>query len=350
MSAMAVAIFRQGSTAIRRDQEPWGQAFTFSVVVHAALLAIFLVNSASKPPAPAAILSEVNFVEKPAPPAPPAEVAGPAAEAPVKGAPDMTAASPVANPDSHVVAFAAPNPARGAEPVAAPIINAPIAPAGQMGAIGMKRGALAALPSDRAIAPARRGPMAMPGAGGGDRARGNTLALNTQGVDDVRRGGGGLGIPLTTEGGLTSGGGRVGPGRGGVAGVAGADGVLTEKKKAPVESLSASLLNKEAFGNGKGPFSLEGPLKYRKIKSMRMPPYPRWAEEKGIEASVSFRITVDAKGMVKDNMYLEKTSGYSELDTSAKEALLKFVFVPIPSDQPPEDEWGVATFKFELKK
>ena len=95
---------------------------------------------------------------------------------------------------------------------------------------------------------------------------------------------------------------------------------------------------------------MEGPLKYRKILKMELPPYPRWAEEKGLEMSVSIRLWVDAKGKVKDNMYLEKTSGYSELDHTAMDALKKFIFVQIPSDQAQDDEWGVATFRFELKK
>jgi TonB family protein len=95
---------------------------------------------------------------------------------------------------------------------------------------------------------------------------------------------------------------------------------------------------------------MEGPLKYRKILKMELPPYPRWAEEQGLEASVSFRLWVDPRGRVKENLYLEKASGSGELDALAKQALQRFVFVPIPEGQPQEDEWGVATFRFEFRK
>ena len=123
-----------------------------------------------------------------------------------------------------------------------------------------------------------------------------------------------------------------------------------ESRKLSYESLKANPLEKQDWGQRKGPFSIEGPLKYRKILKMELPPYPRWAEEKAIEAAVSFRLWVDPRGKVKDNFYLEKTSGYSALDELAKESLRRFVFVPLPTDQPQDDEWGVATFRFELKK
>jgi periplasmic protein TonB len=126
-------------------------------------------------------------------------------------------------------------------------------------------------------------------------------------------------------------------------------GDASERRKAALESLKANPIDEGKWGKQKGPFSMEGPLKYRKILNMELPVYPRWAEEKGIEASISVRLWVDAKGRVKENMYLEKTSGYSELDQTAMDALRRFKFVPIPSDQAQDDEWGVATFRFELK-
>jgi TonB family protein len=150
---------------------------------------------------------------------------------------------------------------------------------------------------------------------------------------------------LTTEASLATGSG--GPvGKGGPIGE-----TLTAPRKTAIETLSTTPIEKDSWGKKGGPFSMEGPLKYRRIKVMQMPPYPRWAEEKGIEATVSFRLWVDPKGKVRpEKVYLEKTSGYSELDAAAKDSLIKFVFVPIPDGQPAEDEWGVATFKFELKK
>ncbi len=336
----AVAIFRHGTGGRRQDDESWGQAFIFSLIVHGGILAILLMTGGQKPPGAGPVLTEVNFIEKPAPPP---EASAPIAPESVKGIPDLTAQSPSAVPASQTVSFSAPSGPAHAEPVAAPIIAAPIAPIGELGGIGMKKAALAPMPSARDMAPAKRGPLLMPGAGGGDRSHGRPIALATQGVDDVRRQGGGLGIPLTTEGGLTGGG----------AGRAGAPigEALSAPRKVAIEKLTAEPVQKDSWGKKGGAFSLEGPLKYRKILKKEIPPYPRWAEEKGIEASVSYRIWADSKGrVIPEKVYLEKTSGYSELDAAAKESLLKLVFVAQPDGQTSEDEWGVATIRFELKK
>lgn len=336
-----MAVFaKHGRVAImRQDAEPWGKAFTSSVAAHAALVALFMMTAKPKLPVEGPVLTEVNFVEQPAPEAP-----SPAAAEAAGGAQDLPSQSPMPSP-SQVVSFSAPSAApAAAQPVSAPIFSGPIAPAGEVGGIGTRKAALAPIASDRDAAPAKRGPIAMAGSYGASGGTGPAISLATQGVDDLKRKGG-SGIPLITQSVGGAGGGPVGS-----KVVAGADGTLTAPRKAPVESLKTTPIGQDAWGKKNSPFSMEGPLKYRRIKVMQMPPYPRWAEEKGIEATVSFRIWVDVKGKVKDNMYLEKTSGYSDLDAVVKEALLKFNFVPLPAGAPEEDEWGVATFKFELKK
>jgi TonB family protein len=151
-----------------------------------------------------------------------------------------------------------------------------------------------------------------------------------------------VGSPIVSQGALGSGASTSGRLLG--------DTELANRKKRTVESLKSNPLDDEKWGKQKGPFSMEGPLKYRKILKMELPTYPRWAEEQGVEASISIRLWVSPDGHVKDNMYLERTTGYSELDHMAMDALKKFVFVPLPSEQEQTDEWGVATFRFELKK
>jgi TonB family protein len=338
-----MAVFaKHGRVAVlRHDDEPWGKAFTSSVAAHAALVALFMMTAKPQRPVEGPVLTEVNFVEQPAPEAP-----APAAAEAAGGAQDLPSQSPMPSAAApQVVSFAAPSAApAAAQPVSAPIFSGPIAAAGEVGGIGMKKAALAPLISNRDAAPVKRGPIAMAGSLGTTGGKGGPpIALTTQGVEDIRRKGG-TGIPLISQ--------SVGGGTGPVGSkvVAAADGTLTAPRKAPVESLKAGPIVQDAWGKKNSPFSMEGPLKYRRIKVMQMPPYPRWAEEKGIEATVSFRIWVDSKGKVKENMYLEKTSGYSDLDAVVKESLLKFTFVPLPSGAPEEDEWGVATFKFELKK
>ena len=172
--------------------------------------------------------------------------------------------------------------------------------------------------------------------------KGDTIALVKGDLSDIKRRESSVGVPIVSR--RLVGGGLKGSQKKLLKAQPG------QKKRASLEKLKANPLEKSRWGQKKGPFSMEGPLKYRKIKKMDLPPYPRWAEEKAIEASVSIRLWVDPKGRVKDNMYLEKASGYGELDTLAKDALRKFIFVSLPDDQVQEDEWGVATFRFELRE
>ncbi|OVE78069.1 hypothetical protein BVX98_01455, partial [bacterium F11] len=167
------------------------------------------------------------------------------------------------------------------------------------------------------------------------------IALDTMDLDELKKQESSIGSPLVSQNVVS---GSL-PGR--VKQLARAN---NRKKKATMEYLKTNPLDKDMWGKSKGPFSMEGPLKYRKILKMELPPYPRWAEEKGLEASVSIRLWVNPKGRVIDNMYLEKTTGYSELDHLAMEALRRFIFVSLPDDQLQEDEWGVATFRYELRK
>jgi TonB family protein len=322
-----VALYSPHGYVLPRDEEPWGRAFGLSLAAHAALAILLIFSGGPHRPSRGPLLTEVNFIEKPAPP-----------PEPVKGVPESAAQAPTAQQAApSIVSFVSPaNIVKMARAVAAPIIQAPIAPSG-LGAVGVKKAALAPLASIREILPAKRGPL-MPDEGA---RKGKPLALANESLDQVKRGG--AGVPLITQG-VTSAGPLSGKALAG-------EGTLSKPRRAPIEVLKANPSEKDAWGKKQSPFSMEGPLKYRKIKNIQMPPYPRWAEERGLEATVSYRIWVDPKGRVKDNMYLEKTSGFSELDALAKDALMKFVFVTLPDDgSPQEDEWGVATFRFELKK
>jgi TonB family protein len=184
----------------------------------------------------------------------------------------------------------------------------------------------------------------MPLGGTGEGGSGNAVALSKENLSDIQKRQPGMGVTLSRSG-LAEGGVRAG------GGMPMASGAGVKERKINFESLKANPNEKMDWGNQKGPFSMEGPLKYRKIVKFTPPPYPRWAEEQGIETSVSYRLWVDPRGRVRDNnMYLEKASGYSEIDNLARDALLKMIFVPLPPETAQEDEWGIATFRFELKK
>ena len=92
---------------------------------------------------------------------------------------------------------------------------------------------------------------------------------------------------------------------------------------------------------------ITGQLSGRAILRKTAPRYPRWAEEQGVEAQVAVNFTVRADGSVKDNLYIEKTSGYPELDDLAKEALQQFQFAPLSTS---EDQTGTAIFVFKLSR
>ncbi|HAM36901.1 MAG TPA: hypothetical protein DEB40_09630 [Elusimicrobia bacterium] len=97
-------------------------------------------------------------------------------------------------------------------------------------------------------------------------------------------------------------------------------------------------------------FSITGPLSHRRILSLALPRYPRWAEESGVEARISLRLSVTADGKVKPEPWIEQSSGFPEFDAVAREAVLTIVFEPLSGDETPREEWGVATFNFRLKR
>lgn len=338
-----------------RDPEPWGQALTVSGGVHLlGVLAVLWLGGHQKV-GPRVVLTEVRFIEKTptavvaetrtnssatkevvAPTVFPevprgtgrtGEVNMPGPRQGVATHSEMTEQVPLSSPQGTP---------RGQALVTGPL-RGPIVPSSEWGLLGHQKGRLAPL-AGRTTGPTGKGLKNMI-SGESSALTETRIALSVEEISALKKKETSLGVPLIVQ--------SVGQAR--------------EAKKLSVkggaashrlayESLKSNPLERPSWGQQKGPFSLEGPLKYRKIVKMVLPAYPRWAEEQGVEATASFRLWVDPKGRVKDNFYVEKTSGYRELDTLAKESLMKFIFVALPPDQPQEDEWGVATFRFELTK
>ncbi len=97
-------------------------------------------------------------------------------------------------------------------------------------------------------------------------------------------------------------------------------------------------------------FQVFGEIANRKVLKMFMPRYPRWAEEQGIECTVSIHLFVMPSGDVKNNLYVEQGSGYGEIDNLAMEALKRFKFAPLmPSERQVEQE-GTIAFYFRLSR
>ncbi len=95
-------------------------------------------------------------------------------------------------------------------------------------------------------------------------------------------------------------------------------------------------------------FEIRGPLSGRMVVYKDIPSYPEWVEKEGIEAGVSVHFVVLSNGMVKDNIYVVRTSGYPFLDKLVMEALRHWQFASLEGDLYGKEEWGVLTFYFSL--
>lgn len=117
---------------------------------------------------------------------------------------------------------------------------------------------------------------------------------------------------------------------------------------APIASKkSGDMKMKGASGSGPK-ISITGPLSSRGIVAKYLPPYPEWAEKKGVSAVVQIRFWVTPDGKVKRNAFIERTSGSGSWDNSAKKALQRWRFSPLPSNVVQETQWGVITIRFVL--
>lgn len=94
--------------------------------------------------------------------------------------------------------------------------------------------------------------------------------------------------------------------------------------------------------------SLMGPVADRALQSHSAPEYPEWAKASGVEASVSLYFVVLPDGRIKENIFVEKTSGYEDFDTNAIAALRTWRFAPLGPGVTGE-QWGTITFHFRLR-
>jgi TonB family protein len=103
-------------------------------------------------------------------------------------------------------------------------------------------------------------------------------------------------------------------------------------------------------GSPDGNAQIEGELAARAIKTKVFPKYPEWAQRQGVEGSVRFRMTVLPNGLLKDDLELEQTSGYPELDQDVYAALIQWEFSALTPSSPQVDQSGVITFSFNFEK
>ena len=92
---------------------------------------------------------------------------------------------------------------------------------------------------------------------------------------------------------------------------------------------------------------LVGPVADRPLISYEKPVYPEWAKKDGVEATVNLYFIVLPNGKVKENILIQKTSGFRDFDESAIEALSTWQFEPLTGGKTGE-QWGSITFDFRL--
>lgn len=91
---------------------------------------------------------------------------------------------------------------------------------------------------------------------------------------------------------------------------------------------------------------LVGPVADRGLVASDTPVYPEWAKREGVEAAVTLYFFVLPDGRVKENILVEKTSGFSDFDDNAVAALRKWRFEALKGA--PREQWGRITFHFRL--
>jgi len=90
---------------------------------------------------------------------------------------------------------------------------------------------------------------------------------------------------------------------------------------------------------------LIGQVADRGLLTQVKPTYPEWAKQEGVEASVTIYFLVLPDGRVKENVLVDRTSGFGDFDESAVNAILKWRFEAVSGTR---EQWGKITFNFRL--
>jgi TonB family protein len=174
---------------------------------------------------------------------------------------------------------------------------------------------------------------------------------------ELTRGGGGGGVPGGTGSGGSGGNGSGSSGRGvplpllragqGGIGMPAAPVLATPKLHQESESSRPSDVDRSHVRNLAGA-SLMGPVADRPLVSSGVPTFPEWAKREGVEATVSLYFIVTPDGHIKENILVEKTSGFEDFDSNAIDALRSWRFEPLGPGTTGE-QWGTITFHFRLR-
>lgn len=120
-------------------------------------------------------------------------------------------------------------------------------------------------------------------------------------------------------------------------------GTVPEKNVEPATAAKAESTARRVIDG----MSLVGPVADRMLIRYRKPGYPEWAKREGIEGAVDLYFIVLPSGKVKENILVQKTSGFEDFDRNAIDALLAWEFEPLGGGRTGE-QWGAITFEYRL--
>jgi TonB family protein len=120
---------------------------------------------------------------------------------------------------------------------------------------------------------------------------------------------------------------------------------VTEKKITPAKLEKADDSTAQRIIDGA---RLVGPVADRQLVSYKLPEYPEWAKSEGVGATVKLYFVVMPNGRVKENILIQKTSGFQDFDKNAIAALRTWRFEPLGGGETGE-QWGSITFNFRLR-
>jgi len=119
------------------------------------------------------------------------------------------------------------------------------------------------------------------------------------------------------------------------------------EKMAPTTPSKEEAKIKKAPSKSTTKITISGPLSSRKITYKPTTPYPRWAEERGLTATISVQIAVNPNGTVKDNVFVIKTSGFGSWDRLVIDSVRQWKFATIQGSGIVQT--GIITFSFVLE-
>ena len=109
---------------------------------------------------------------------------------------------------------------------------------------------------------------------------------------------------------------------------------------------NSDLQSNTAQGGAGGGVKLD--MRGRRLLHKRMPRYPSWAEDQGVEGVVVVEVTVLPNGLVRSEVSVVQTSGFKELDHLVLEAVKEWSFEELPPGAPAVEQQGRIHFTFDF--